>query len=237
MKAVGFWRPGCPVGLSDLRVLTVTHCGFDSRATRGQLVVNDARGRAAHEGVPRLYQLRFPIRHMTIAASTGRERPADDGDLSGSFECRQAVPSPCTGGNGTGNWSKHAYGEAVDINPVENPYVGCGQSRDPASKPYLDRSRHRRGMVTPRASRRSGRSAGAGAEPGRATRRTTCTSPPTGTDRRAVGTIRSPPLGAIVPVATGRGSRWSTGRKAQRWPSVARMRIASVVASPRAWHS
>jgi hypothetical protein len=45
----------------------------------------------------------------------------------------------------------HAYGLAVDINPLENPYVGCGQSRDPATKPYFDRSRHRRGMVTPRA--------------------------------------------------------------------------------------
>ena len=45
----------------------------------------------------------------------------------------------------------HAYGLAVDVNPVENPYVGCGQSRDPAAKPYFDRSRHRPGMVTPRA--------------------------------------------------------------------------------------
>ena len=45
----------------------------------------------------------------------------------------------------------HAYGLAVDLNPVENPYVGCGQSRDPAAMRYRDRSRHRRGMVTPRA--------------------------------------------------------------------------------------
>jgi hypothetical protein len=45
---------------------------------------------------------------------------------------------------------EHAYGLAVDLNPVENPYVGCGQSRDPAARPYRDRSRHRRGMVTRR---------------------------------------------------------------------------------------
>jgi hypothetical protein len=79
--------------------------------------------------------------------SRGRPR---DGDLSGSFECREAVPSPCTGGTGTGSWSMHAYGLAVDLNPVENPYVGCGQSRDPTAKLYRDRSRHRRGMVTRR---------------------------------------------------------------------------------------
>jgi hypothetical protein len=34
------------------------------------------------------------------------------------------------------------------LNPVENPYVGCGMSRDPSSRQYLDRSRLRRGMVT-----------------------------------------------------------------------------------------
>jgi len=45
----------------------------------------------------------------------------------------------------------HAYGLAVDVNPRENPYVGCGQSRDPKTRPYFDRSSHRPLMVTPRA--------------------------------------------------------------------------------------
>ena len=45
----------------------------------------------------------------------------------------------------------HAYSLAVDVNPEENPYVGCGQSRDPSLRPYRNRSRHLKGMVTPRA--------------------------------------------------------------------------------------
>jgi hypothetical protein len=73
----------------------------------------------------------------------------DDGDVTASFECRQAVPSPCSGGSGTGTWSNHAYGLAIDLNPVENPYVGCGMTRDKKALSYLDRSRHRPGMVTP----------------------------------------------------------------------------------------
>src|SRR5207249_2411595 len=77
-----------------------------------------------------------------------RARPSD-GDISGSFECRQAVPSPYTGGTGTGTWSEHAYGRAVDLNPVENLYVGCGRTNDRTSSRFLDRSRLRRGMVTP----------------------------------------------------------------------------------------
>ncbi|TMK89838.1 MAG: M15 family metallopeptidase [Actinobacteria bacterium] len=59
------------------------------------------------------------------------------------------MPSPCSGGSGTGHWSMHAYGEAVDVNPIENPYTGCGRTRERRSIPYLDRSRLRKGMVTP----------------------------------------------------------------------------------------
>jgi hypothetical protein len=144
------WRPGCPVGLSDLRVLTVSHWGFDGRPHTGQLVVNRYVARRLTKVFERLYELHFPIRHMRLDDMYGpkRARPAD-GDITGSFRCRQAVPSPCVGGSGSGSWSNHAYGHAVDINPVENPYVGCGMTRDPASARYIDRSRLRKGMVTP----------------------------------------------------------------------------------------
>ena len=144
----GAWHSGCPVGLWQLRVLTVTYRGFDGQAHSGQLVVNRAAAAPLARVFRELYRLRFAIRHLDLAASYGpASRPAD-GDVSGSFECRQAVPSPCVGGRGTGSWSEHAYGEAVDLNPLENPYVGCGQSRDPASRRYFNRSVHRPGMVT-----------------------------------------------------------------------------------------
>jgi hypothetical protein len=145
-----FWRPGCPVSLSQLRSLTVSHWGFDRRLHAGQLVVNRDVAVPLVSVFRRLYSLRFPIRHMRLADMYGPERARPkDGDISGSFECRQAVPSPCTGGSGTGSWSNHAYGYAIDLNPVENPYVGCGMTRDPTSLRYVDRSPLRRGMVTP----------------------------------------------------------------------------------------
>ena len=145
-----FWHPGCPVPLARLRVLTVTHWGFDSRTHTGQLVVNQDAAAPLARVFRQLYALRFPIRHMRLVDVYGptSSQPAD-GDLSGSFECRQAVPSPCSGGTGTGSWSEHAYGEAVDLNTIENPYVGCGRTRERSSLPYLNRSRLRPGMVTP----------------------------------------------------------------------------------------
>jgi hypothetical protein len=133
-------------------VLTVGYHGFDGRAHLGQLVVNREAVAPLRGVFARLYALHFPIHHMAFADTYGPAagRPAD-GDVTASFECRQASSSPCTGAanTGTGSWSEHAYGEAIDLNPVENPYVGCGATRDKTALPYLDRSRIRRGMVTP----------------------------------------------------------------------------------------
>jgi len=146
----GDWHAGCPVSLSGLRLLTVTAWGFDGKPYRGQLIVDERFAGALTKVFRRLYALRFPVRDLTVAANYSPQRVrARHPDASGSFECRQAVPSPCTGGTGTGSWSMHAYGEAVDLNPVENPYVGCGMSRDKLARAYMNRSNVRPGMVTP----------------------------------------------------------------------------------------
>jgi D-alanyl-D-alanine carboxypeptidase len=152
LRAGGFWHKGCPVGLNGLRLLTVSHRGWDGRAHTGQLIVNARAAGSLSRAFRSLYGLHFPIRHMRVADFYGpKQGRPKDGDVTASFECRQAVPSPCTGGKGTGTWSQHAYGLAVDVNPGENPYVGCGQTRDPTVRRYRNRSRHLKGMVTPRA--------------------------------------------------------------------------------------
>jgi D-alanyl-D-alanine carboxypeptidase-like protein len=145
-----YWHAGCPVPLSHLRLLSVSYWGFDHLGHTGQLVVNRDAAVPLGRVFAQLYRMRFPIRHMHLADEYGpsRSQPAD-GDVTASFECRQAVPSPCTGGTGTGSWSEHAYGEAVDLDPVENPYVGCGMTRDRSARRYMNRSRHLPGMVTP----------------------------------------------------------------------------------------
>jgi hypothetical protein len=146
------YHSGCPVTLDDLRLLSVTYRGFDGRDHTGQLVVNARYAVPLAKVFRRLYAIRFPIHHMSFLDTygSGRGRPAD-GDFTASFECRQASASPCSGigAKTTGTWSQHAYGEAIDLNPVENPYVGCGMTRDKTALSYLDRSRVRRGMVTP----------------------------------------------------------------------------------------
>lgn len=143
----GYWHAGCPVPLSDLRLLTVTYAGFDGRAHTGQLVANQDAAWPLVRVFRRLFHVHFRVRRLTLAAMY-RPGASSSPDASGAFDCRLAKPSPCPGSGGTGHWSEHAYGEAIDINPIENPYVGCGHTRPPASIPFVNRSPLRRGMVT-----------------------------------------------------------------------------------------
>jgi hypothetical protein len=145
----GFWQANCPVPIGRLRLITVRTWGFDGQPRTGQLVVNAAVAEPLVRVFAKLYALRFPIRKMELTDAYVPGGPIPDGDVTASFECRQASASPCTGKVTTGTWSNHAYGLAVDVNPSENPYIGCGMTRDPKVLTYTNRSRLRKGMVTP----------------------------------------------------------------------------------------
>jgi hypothetical protein len=134
------WRPGCPVPLGDLRLIALTYRGFDGRAHTGQLVANRDAASTLVGVFRRLYAARFPIRRMQLVdAYGGDDFRSIEADNTSAFNCRAAT--------GSTHWSQHAYGRAIDVNPIENPYVSGGTSSHAASKPYLDRSRHRLGMA------------------------------------------------------------------------------------------
>lgn len=136
------WRSGCPVSPQGLRALRVTYWGFDHSAHTGTLVVNARVVSAVTAAFRSIYAARFPIRRMQpIAAYGGDDNASMAADNTSAFNCRYAVS------NGPKQWSMHAYGEAVDINTLENPYTLDGRVYPPAGKPYTDRSRVRPGMV------------------------------------------------------------------------------------------
>ena len=134
------WRPGCPVSLADLRVVVMTYIGFDGKTHLGKLVVNRSATTAIIGAFRRLYAARFPIRRMVpVDAYGGDDFRSIEADNTSAFNCRPAT--------GSTHWSQHAYGLAVDVNPIENPYMDDGKSSHPASTPYLDRARVRPGMA------------------------------------------------------------------------------------------
>ena len=130
------WRPGCPVPLSGLRRVTLTYVGFDGRAHRGAIVVGAAVAAPVARAFGELYAARFPIRRMRpIEAYGGDDFRSIEADNTSSFNCRPAT--------GSAHWSEHAYGRAIDLDPLENPYVSGGATSHPASRPYVDRERVR----------------------------------------------------------------------------------------------
>lgn len=136
------WHRGCPVGFAGLRLLMVSHWGFDGRVHRGRLVVNRDAAAAMLGTMRRLFALRYPIRQMRLVDAYG----ADDhrsmaADNTSAFNCRFVAGS-------AGVWSEHAYGRAIDLNPLENPYVtASGYVSPPGGAPYADRSRRVPGLV------------------------------------------------------------------------------------------
>jgi D-alanyl-D-alanine carboxypeptidase len=146
--SAGEWHRGCPVWPSQLRVLSFRYYGFDSATHVGQIVVNAKFAYPLGTVFAKLYRMRFPIRDAAFASTYG-PHPDRSGDVTASFECRNAAASPCSTTSTTHNWSMHAYGEAVDLDPRENPYVGCGMTRDKTALSYMKRTWYRPGMVTP----------------------------------------------------------------------------------------
>ena len=136
------WHPGCPVGPAGLRRVAVSFVGFDGRARTGELVVAAAVTGDVTTIFRRLYTVRFPIRTMRpISAYGGSDDRSAAADNTSAFNCRYAVTT------GPKRWSAHAYGEAIDVNDVENPYLLGSRVIPPAGKRFVDRSLVRRGMA------------------------------------------------------------------------------------------
>jgi hypothetical protein len=139
------WRRGCPVPLRNLRLLRVNHRGFDGKTHRGYLVVHADASREILGVMRKLFERRFAIRRMRLVDAYGADdHRSMNADNTSAFNCREVAGSP-------GVWSQHAYGRAIDVNPIENPYVTSGgHVSPPAGRPFADRSRHRKGMINRR---------------------------------------------------------------------------------------
>jgi hypothetical protein len=140
------WRPGCPTPPSDLTMLHMSFWGFDGRPHTGEMVVNTAVAGAVETVFRTLYDARFPVFEMVPEdAYRGDDNAAAAADDTSGFNCRLAVVPP----GQPESWSVHAYGEAIDVNDVQNPYVDGSTIIPPAGAAYLDRSDVRPGMAVP----------------------------------------------------------------------------------------
>ena len=140
------WQPGCPVPLRELRLLTLRYWGFDGQVHQGPMVVNEAVAGQVVSVFRQLFQARFPIQqlHLAVQYRPDQDDPNDTRNYTAGFNCRPVV----TARGPLSSFSQHAYGLAVDINPIQNPYVASdGYVRNNHARPYRDRSLLRPGMI------------------------------------------------------------------------------------------
>jgi hypothetical protein len=140
------WNEGCPVALRDLRRVVVPFVDFSGTTQRGALVVHRDVAAAVGRIFVSLYSAGFPIASIEpIEKFGGDDDRSTLANNTSAFNCR---PSFGADGAPTKRWSQHAFGRAIDVNPVQNPYVlADGSVLDPAARPFLDRRRGAPGMA------------------------------------------------------------------------------------------
>ena len=121
----------CPVALEALRYLRMSFVDFDGTARLGEMVVHADVARDVVAVFAELYAQRFPIRRMRLVDEyDGDDDRSMAADNTSAYNCRRVA--------GTDRWSEHAYGRAIDVNPVQNPYVRDGSVAPPSGRPFAD---------------------------------------------------------------------------------------------------
>jgi hypothetical protein len=126
------WREGCPVHWHDLSVVRVSYWGFDGKRYRGAIVVHDWAAPSVRQVFESLYRQRFQVQRIARVDEYGAD---DDRSMAANntsaFNCRKVA--------GSSSWSMHAYGTAIDVNPMQNPYVVNGTYSPPGSEQWANR--------------------------------------------------------------------------------------------------
>ncbi|HXH57157.1 M15 family metallopeptidase [Iamia sp.] len=135
------WREGCPLHWNDLTVIRVAYWGYDGARHVGDIVVRDSVAVDIRGAFRSIYDQRFQIRriHPVDVYGADDDRSMAANNTSG-FNCRRV--------SGTSVWSEHSYGTAIDINPIQNPWVKGSSVDPPAGRDWIDRGSVTPGMIT-----------------------------------------------------------------------------------------
>jgi len=126
---------GATIGLTELRYLRLSYVDFDGMPRTGEMVCNAAIADDLLEIFRALYEAEYPICRICLVDDFGgSDDESMKADNTSCFNFRTVA--------GTTRLSRHALGMAVDVNPLENPYINRSGVVMPAEgQPYVDRSR------------------------------------------------------------------------------------------------
>ena len=113
------WREECPLHWEDLSLLTLSYWNFDGRPAKGRMVINTNLVDDVITVFDKLFAMRFPIKRIALIDDYGGDdNAAMRANITSGFNCRYV--------DGTERWSNHAFGLAIDINPLINPWAREG---------------------------------------------------------------------------------------------------------------
>jgi hypothetical protein len=133
-KMVGVvWTSVCPVSLEQLSVVPVPYIDPSGHPRQGELVVATNIAEPVRSIFIQLYQARFPIAGIQpMEVFGGNDEAAMAANNTSSFNCRHGPES--------GRWSRHAYGDAIDLNPLWNPQIRETRISPAAGEAFRDRT-------------------------------------------------------------------------------------------------
>ena len=134
------WRSGCPVDPSELALAEVVFVDFEGVERWGMLVVHAEHAEDVTRAFGDLYDRDFPIARIEPIERYG-------GDDDASMAANNTSAFNCRFVSGTSRFSEHAYGWAIDINPIQNPHVRGNTVLPSEGQAYLDRDDVRPGML------------------------------------------------------------------------------------------
>ena len=132
MQGRSFNEPA-PVTRDDLRLLHLKFFGFDGEVHKGEMVCHKDVADDLLDIFRALFKEKYPIESIRLVDDFGGDDNASmAADNTSCLNIRKMV--------GGSKFSKHAYGVAVDVNPLYNPYVKGTHIEPSESAPYVDRT-------------------------------------------------------------------------------------------------
>ncbi|MCC2098279.1 MAG: M15 family metallopeptidase [Hyphomicrobiales bacterium] len=138
------WHPGfgCPAR-ETLALLSVPYLDFHGRRQKGELIVARTVADGVLTAFAGMMRSGFRIRQMRLIDEF-------DGDDDRSMAANNTSGFNCRKVSGSNRLSEHAFGKAIDINPVQNPYVWRRGTSPPAGAAYdepRERKQPQTGMI------------------------------------------------------------------------------------------
>lgn len=112
-----------------LTIVTVPYVSFAEIRGEGQLVVHEALAEEVRDIFQRLFEMQFPMQKIVPIVAYGWDDAVSMADNNTSAFNYRVIA-------GTNRLSHHATGRAIDINPLQNPYIGVNGIAAPPGAVY-----------------------------------------------------------------------------------------------------